>query len=152
MLVIIVERFPEKGVANFTGMNLPAVPRVGDLVALNETMKMVENVAWGDGLDPQVYVKDQPAEPSALNPDAAQLTGAKVLNLKMPGNDADAETIRDYLKALLKALWAEGEGFSGKRPFGNSGWEYDLYQVLEKIGFTDRAVQNAFIFEAIKAL
>lgn len=44
-------------------------------------------------------------------------------------------TIKQYLKELLIALWDEKESFSGKRPFGNSGWELDLYKVLveEKI-------------------
>jgi hypothetical protein len=41
-------------------------------------------------------------------------------------------SIREYLCALLTQLWSEGEGFSGKRPFGNSGWEYDLYHALIK--------------------
>jgi len=27
-------------------------------------------------------------------------------------------------------LWEDKEGFSGKRPFGDSGWEYDLYKPL----------------------
>ena len=44
-------------------------------------------------------------------------------------------TVRDYLRALLETLWNEGEGFSGKRPFGNSGWERDLYSPLIKGGF-----------------
>jgi len=39
-------------------------------------------------------------------------------------------TVKGYLVNLLRSLWAEGEGFSGKRPFGNSGWEYDLYSAL----------------------
>lgn len=58
------------------------------------------------------------------------MTLTEILNLKMQDNDANAETIRDYLHALLKAIWDEGEGFSGKRPFGNSGWEYELYIAL----------------------
>ena len=45
-------------------------------------------------------------------------------------NDACATTVRDYLKALLLELWKEREGFSGKRPFGNSGWQFDLYKAL----------------------
>lgn len=36
---------------------------------------------------------------------------------------------------MLKELWREKEGFSGKRPFGNSGWENDLYEPLIKDGF-----------------
>lgn len=45
-----------------------------------------------------------------------------ILDTPMQENDADAATIRDYLKALLLRLWEQGEGFDGKRPFGNSGW------------------------------
>lgn len=53
-----------------------------------------------------------------------------------PGdNDSGSDTIRGYLVALLRNLWDEGEGFSGKRPFGNSGWEWDLYAALVRAGF-----------------
>ena len=54
--------------------------------------------------------------------------------LPMQENDAGASTIGEYLKTLLLTLWREGEGFSGKRPFGNSGWDYDLYAALIKGG------------------
>lgn len=57
-----------------------------------------------------------------------------VLDIKMKENDAGAEDIRDYLANLLLTLWSEREGFSGKRPFGNSGWEYDLYEALVQAG------------------
>lgn len=57
-----------------------------------------------------------------------------ILSLPMGENDADAETVGDYLVALLLSLWKQGEGFSGKRPFGNSGWEYELYYPLVKAG------------------
>jgi hypothetical protein len=43
-------------------------------------------------------------------------------------------TVRSYLHDLLTTLWAEGEGFSGKRPFGNSGWDYGLKVALAKAG------------------
>lgn len=39
-------------------------------------------------------------------------------------------TLDTYLKELLKAIWLEGEGFSGKRPFGNSGWQWDINSAL----------------------
>lgn len=49
------------------------------------------------------------------------------LGLKFKSSDLNKEvTVREYLKELLKALWEEKEGFSGKRPFGNSGWEAEL--------------------------
>lgn len=43
-------------------------------------------------------------------------------------------SLREYLHALLSTLWNEGEGFNGKRPFGNSGWEYDIYKFLVGAG------------------
>lgn len=57
-----------------------------------------------------------------------------VLAIKLDENDADAATIGDYVKKLLLTLWREGESFSGKHPFGNSGWEYDLYPAMYGAG------------------
>jgi len=86
-----------------------------------------------------------------------------ILDIEMSDNDAGASTIREYLKALLTTLWNEGEGFSGKRPFGNSGWEYDLYKALIKAGvcqgeldeydcieYVDTDNANELIFKAIE--
>ena len=58
------------------------------------------------------------------------MTGQEILKLGMAENDAQAKTIKDYLIELLRRLWTEQEGFSGKRPLGNSGWEFDLYKTL----------------------
>ncbi len=58
-----------------------------------------------------------------------------VLDLAMPWpNDADARIVRDYVKALATKVLQEGESFSGKRPFGNSGWQHDLVQALVNAG------------------
>lgn len=55
------------------------------------------------------------------------------LNILFWSSDLDKElTIRDYLKELLLSLWQEQEGFSGKRPFGNSGWTHVVYATLIK--------------------
>lgn len=93
-----------------------------------------------------------------------KIDGKAILDIKMSDNDADAKTVRDYLKALLSAIWEEGESFSGKRPFGNSGWEYDLYRPLVEAGAVkgkivdgeladvdERAADQA-VFDAIDAL
>lgn len=45
------------------------------------------------------------------------------------------KNIREYLRDLLLTLWQEQERFSGKRPFGDSGWDYDLYKPLIVGGF-----------------
>jgi hypothetical protein len=56
-----------------------------------------------------------------------------ILNIKINSSDLNQMVdIRTYLKTLLKTLWAEGEGFSGKRPFGNGGWQYEIYRALVK--------------------
>lgn len=60
-----------------------------------------------------------------------------VLDCPMQENDSGADTIKGYLKALLLTLWDEEEGFSGKRPFGNSGWTGDIAFALVKEGFID---------------
>lgn len=88
-----------------------------------------------------------------------------ILDIPMQENDSGADTIKGYLKALLTTLWKEGEGFSGKRPFGNSGWEYDLYVALVNakvvkgkldedgcLDTVDNKAANKLIFEAINSL
>lgn len=51
-------------------------------------------------------------------------------------------TVRSYLKDLLHTLWVEEEGFSGKRPFGNSGWQFDVYQALVRAGVLEGTLDD----------
>lgn len=46
-------------------------------------------------------------------------------------------TVREYLAKLLETLWLEGENFNGKRPFGNSGWQDELYKPLIMNGYIE---------------
>lgn len=46
-------------------------------------------------------------------------------------------SIRGYLASLVEALWLDGPGFSGKRPFGNSGWKWDVYEALVTAGLVE---------------
>lgn len=71
------------------------------------------------------------------------------LCLALPKNDAGAETVRGYLYALLEAVWEEEEGFSGKRPFGNSGWKRDVIGPLVKARYTTPAKADAFVSRLI---
>lgn len=86
------------------------------------------------------------------------------LEVRFDSDAGDNLTVRDYLYKLLETLWNEGEEFSGKRPFGNSGWEFDLYVPLIKAGFIkgkldedgyieefDNKQAAKFVFELIKA-
>lgn len=61
-------------------------------------------------------------------------TSERVLETPMGYNDAGAATIREYLLKLLSLVWKDGEGFNGKRPFGNSSWEYELLAALAQAG------------------
>lgn len=56
------------------------------------------------------------------------------LTCPMPDNDSGSETVGGYLSALLMTLYREGEGFSGKRPFGNSGWEGEVAEAWVRAG------------------
>lgn len=60
----------------------------------------------------------------------------EIIELRFYSDDLDRElSIKEYFHELLKVLWDEKEGFSGKRPFGNSGWEADIAKCLVKNGF-----------------
>ena len=60
-----------------------------------------------------------------------------ILDIEMQPNDDGAKTIGEYLIALARNVWIEGEGFSGKRPFGNSGWQWEVYCALAEAGAID---------------
>lgn len=57
-------------------------------------------------------------------------TPQQILSTPMSENDAHADTIGQYLATLTRTVWYEGEGFSGKRPFGNSGWKGEIAHAL----------------------
>lgn len=75
---------------------------------------------------------------------------SNILDLKLAPNDANAGTVREYLVALLHQLWTREDGFSGKRPFGNSGWQYEVYDAIEQAGIEGDPEQ--LVLAAIRAL
>lgn len=62
--------------------------------------------------------------------------------IPMGKNDIGAKTIGEYFEKLLLTLWDEQEEFSGKRPFGNSGWEFDVYASLIAAGVVDGSLDE----------
>lgn len=90
------------------------------------------------------------------------ITPKQALDMEFDANDRDERmTFRAYFHALLTTLYEEDEGFSGKRPFGNSGWDYSLRLGLVNIGAVagdyedgpdDDKVAHKFIFDMIDAL
>ena len=61
----------------------------------------------------------------------------KFLDHKWESSDIGVTSFRHYFTMLLRTLLEEGEGFSGKRPFGNSGWDWDMVCGVAQIGLTD---------------
>jgi hypothetical protein len=74
-------------------------------------------------------------------------TALRALNVRLGPNDPDVDTVRDYLKELLYMVLVEEEGFSGKRPFGNSGWQHEFMEPLRDAGI-DCSDERA-LFEAL---
>jgi hypothetical protein len=64
------------------------------------------------------------------------------LEVRFDSNAGTGLSVRDYLWRLLSDVWEDKDLFSGKRPFGNSGWESDLYKPLAQAGFIDATVQD----------
>ena len=89
--------------------------------------------AWANG---EWEIVDRP-NPNEQQKEHTAAETASILDLPMEHNDAGAKNIREYLNRLLSELITEEEGFSGKRPFGNSGWKYDLYKPLVKSGLVE---------------
>lgn len=105
-----------------------------ELVAATDQLPAGERPAgWGDS--PAVT-----PHPTLRRPDGGPVVLDEVLAtpLGLDGSLADdpgADTVRGYLMALLARLWEEGGNFSSKRPFGDSGWRWDLYPALERAGY-----------------
>lgn len=74
---------------------------------------------------------------------------AEVLNLALLDNDAEASTVREYLIELLRTLWREEANFSGKYPFGDSGWQYDIYEPMVRAGWVAGKFDEEDILEDV---
>lgn len=79
---------------------------------------------------------------------AAGLGLDSALEIRFSSDAGDNITVREYFLRLLQTLWEKGDGFSGKRPFGNSGWDYDLYAPLMREGFIAGKLDDEGFVEA----
>lgn len=61
----------------------------------------------------------------------------ELLDLTVDDNTLGPMKLGDFLCKLVQTLREEGEGFSGKRPFGNSGWRHGVYAALVKAKVID---------------
>lgn len=78
----------------------------------------------------------EPAMPPNAKPTFTSAQVAAALETRFLSNDLHKRvSLRQYFKAQLSALWRESDSFSGKRPLGNSGWDWEIAIVLIKHGF-----------------
>lgn len=75
-------------------------------------------------------------------------TSKEILNIHLFNTDASIApiSIRQYLYTLLRDLWIKEDGFSGKRPFGNSGWKYEIFIGLIREGVIEGSLdENGYL-------
>src|ERR1039457_6785923 len=68
-----------------------------------------------------------------------------ILNLPLEEEgkgSSGTQTIGGYLGQLLLTLLDEVDNFSGKRPFGTSGWKTELQIPMIKAGFLDGEIDE----------
>lgn len=56
--------------------------------------------------------------------------------------DVEGTSLRVMLKDLLTMVLLQGEQFDGKRPWGDSGWEFDIYRAMVLNGFIKGTVDE----------
>lgn len=65
------------------------------------------------------------------------------------GHTGSPGTLRDYLRTLLIKVWQEEQGFNGKRPFGNSGWQAEVYEALIRAGVLEGELDEDGFLERV---
>lgn len=77
-------------------------------------------------------------------------TISDLFNIPMAeSNDANTETVGGYLIALASAIWEQEEGFSAKRPFGNSDWKNDIDLALLRDDWVEGELDEEGYIETI---
>jgi hypothetical protein len=83
----------------------------------------------------KVEINGQLYVPAPIPAEGKDLDAA--LDVRFDSDAGEKITIRDYFRRLLLKLWHENYRFDSKRPFGNSGWEIEVYRALGKAGFVE---------------
>jgi hypothetical protein len=66
---------------------------------------------------------------------------AFIENPDIPGHTGGM-VVGAYLVRILAEVWAKEESFSGKRPFGNSGWKHNVYDALIAAGLANEGEED----------
>ena len=63
---------------------------------------------------------------------------SEIVNCPIDDDDnIGVETVGEYIEAIIIELFETEEAFDSKRPFGNSGWVYNIYHALIKGGYVE---------------
>ena len=81
----------------------------------------------------EVIINGQKYVPANNSPCGNKLLDA--LEVRFDSDAGNDLTVRQWLAQLLSMVWEEEESFSGKRPWGNSDWQYPLHEALARAGF-----------------
>lgn len=84
-----------------------------------------------------------------LDYNETEYTLDEILKLPKINEDAGSTTIGGFLESLLYTLWNEGADFNSKRPWGNSGWEYVLYEALVEHGVVEGKLDEDGFIEKV---
>lgn len=73
-------------------------------------------------------------------PPNKEITIRSVLEIELDPERTDTPvpiSIKKYFQKIIFTLWEDPESFTGKRPFGDSGWAFDIISTVEeKTGLT----------------
>jgi hypothetical protein len=77
------------------------------------------------------------------------MTREEILDLPVRRHDLGATlSMRQFFERLFIKLWDEAENFSGKRPYGNSDWKWDVYVTLIQNGVIEGKLdENGYVEE-----
>lgn len=67
-----------------------------------------------------------------------------ILDVRFDSDAGDDLTVREWLASLLMQVWVQQDDFSGKRPWGSGGWDWDLYRALVKAGHLEGEVAHPY--------
>ena len=113
---------------SFTGDPQAAISEALALHLFSERTETGELLALGWGIRPS---KAQGREAPPMDDELDEVWNCPTVG---EANFGDVDTIGRYIMALGKEVWKHEDGFSGKRPYGNSGWKYGIYISLIEAG------------------
>lgn len=77
-----------------------------------------------------------------VTPDTLRKVLACDISETYTGEGAGVGTIRGLFYELLAKVWTEEQGFNGKRPWGESSWQYAVYQAIAEAGLCPREMHE----------